>query len=294
MNGAVTVRLPGDRPCTETGALCTLTGQRLSEDVTLTLETRDPPLTISISDTSAAETDGLLRFEITLSKRAKRAVEAWVRPTDRGTATEGVDFRSSGEVMAVFPPGKPSYVVGVMLLDDTVDDDGETVIMEIVQANEVSMQSNWSRPVAIAKREATGTIRNSDLMPGAWMARFGREVAGQVIEAVESRMQAPRASGAEVSLAGQGIGLGSVLGGDHAGAGEDLHDEEGRLADWLAGDAAGSRFGQAGRYGLHARTVTADELLLGSSFSLTAAAEGAPGGTVSLWGRAAAARCRRR
>ena len=70
-------------------------------------------------------------------------------------------------------------------------------------------RSCWSDPVPAAyvrfvRGMAMGTIENSDPLPRAWMARFGRTVAEQVLEAVESRMRAPRAPGAEVSLAGVG------------------------------------------------------------------------------------------
>ena len=44
----------------------------------------------------------------------------------------------------------------------------------------------------MAEATATGTIENDDHMPQAWLARFGRTVAGQVIEAVESRIRARR------------------------------------------------------------------------------------------------------
>ena len=61
----------------------------------------------------------------------------------------------------------------------------------------------------IADGTATGTIVNTDPIPKAWIARFGRTVAEQVIDAVEARMRAPRSPGVELSLAGQRVG-GSV------------------------------------------------------------------------------------
>ena len=58
---------------------------------------------------------------------------------------------------------------------------------------------------------AKGTIENSDAMPRAWIARFGRTVAEQVLDAVQSRMSAARTPGVAVSLAGERIGGGAAL-----------------------------------------------------------------------------------
>ena len=131
--------------------------------------------------------------------------------------------------------------------------------------------------------EAVGTIENTDAMPQAWLARFGRTVAEQVIEAVEGRFSANRTAGVAVTLAGERI--------DRSGAGPktvEKHEARARLAamkDWLAGAAAtdGSH-----RAGYRSRSVTPRELLAGSSFALTGEAQA--GGTVSLWGRGAVSR----
>ena len=48
--------------------------------------------------------------------------------------------------------------------------------------------------------EATGTIENWNKMPKAWLARFGRTVAEQTVERVRSRLEAPRAAGAQATL----------------------------------------------------------------------------------------------
>ena len=43
---------------------------------------------------------------------------------------------------------------------------------------------------------------NSDAIPKAWIARFGRTVTGQVLDAVEGRLAAPRQAGMRATLAG--------------------------------------------------------------------------------------------
>ena len=54
-----------------------------------------------------------------------------------------------------------------------------------------------------ANTAATGA---QTITSAAWMARFGRTVADQVLGSVEDRMSAPRTPGTEISLAGQRIG----------------------------------------------------------------------------------------
>ena len=98
--------------------------------------------------------------------------------------------------------------------------------------------------------------------PRAWLARFGGTVAEQAIAAVEARMRAPRAPGAEATLGGRRIAPGPAL------------------------DAGDAERGP----GPASRATTGRALLPGSSFSLTAAKAGGTGGTVSLWGRGAATR----
>ena len=53
----------------------------------------------------------------------------------------------------------------------------------------------------IADATATGTINNSDQLQKAWIARFGRTVAGQVIDGIGERLASPR-SGSHVRIAG--------------------------------------------------------------------------------------------
>ena len=83
------------------------------------------------------------------------------------------------------------------MLDDAHDEGAETLTA-------APLQRRPGRCSAMA--EATGTIGNTDAMPRAWLARFGRTVAGQVIDAVKARMEATPRPGSEVRLAGQVMG----------------------------------------------------------------------------------------
>ena len=156
---------------------------------------------------------------------------------------------------------------------------------------------------SIADGEGTGTITNSDAMPRAWLARFGRTVTGQVLGAVEERLTGPRRAAARMSLAGQALPLwrdGDAAAANDGGAGERREDAESRavlasmaarLARTGADSGSMSGAGGGGTAGLGAdggleprwRALTGRDLIAGTSFALTGGGrEG--GGFVSLWG----------
>ena len=148
---------------------------------------------------------------------------------------------------------------------------------------------------------ATGTINNTDAMPQAWIARFGRTVADQALDAVDARLRAARTAGMSVRLGGQRIGgaalkaeadekSGAASGGTSAWlfggtAAEDAEDTARlkALSDWLSQETA-----ENDRSKGWSRTMTERELLMGSSFSLAAQTDG--GGFAGLWGRMAQTR----
>ena len=142
----------------------------------------------------------------------------------------------------------------------------------------------------LADGAATGTIENTDVMPAAWLARFGRTVAEQVVDSVQARLGGARRPGAEATLAWQRIGLGdgSGDGPGNGASGEAAVEDEAQarlesLTRWLRDEDDAER-----RRALGSRTVTARELLTGSSFALAAGTEA--GGIAGLWGRGAVSR----
>ena len=119
-------------------------------------------------------------------------------------------------------------------------------------------------------------------MPQAWLARFGRTVAEQVLEAVEERIRAAPEAGVRVTVAGQRLGGEAPDAEALEAAAAKARFEN--LSAWLAGETA------ARQDGTGAHPVTPSGLLTGSAFSLTAGADGLGGGLVSLWGRGAVSR----
>ena len=237
---------------------------------------------LSVADTQVHEADGAaLSFTVTLGEAQTGPVSVRYATSD-GTATAGLDYKAVSGMLR-FAPGETEKTVPVPVINDNHDDDGETVTLTLSQPFGAT----------ISDGTATGTIRNTDAMPQAWIARFGRTVADQVLEAVRSRMQAPRTAGVEVSLGGRRVGW--SLDPDGGMAAEDGEAADGGPA--LAGDAEAGRtladwFANADDperpLGLQGQTMTQRDFVLGSSFSVTGGTERE--GTYALWGRGAVTR----
>ena len=263
---AVSLSLAAVSDCTHADALCTPGAKPLSKPVSVTIP--GPP-GLSVADAAVDEgPDATLDFVVTMDRAAPRAVTVNYESVD-GTAVAAEDYeRAYG--MLTFAAGETEKTVSVRVLDDAHDEDDETMTLRL------------SDPVGawLADREAVGTIRNTDLMPQAWLARFGRTVADQVIDAVAGRMSAPRGAGTEVTVAGQRVEAGA--------APADLEDREAAarmaaLTAWFRGAEE-----DTARSALETRGVTSRDLLTGSSFALTGGS--AESGFGAVWGRGALSR----
>ena len=296
----VRVALAGGRACDAAGAVCTADGRRLSGAVALTVP---GPAALSVADARVREgADATLAFAVSLSRAASGPVTVDYATSD-GTAEAGSDYTAASGTLD-FTAGETSKTVSVAVLDDAHDEGEET--LTLVLSNPTGAR--------IADGEATGTIENSDHMPKAWIARFGRTVTGQVLDAVEARLAGPRTPGGRATLAGQalpswdgGSGNAAANPGSVSGAGDDGADGHapGRtslagtgdreaaqaLRGWMAqagAEGSGGTFAEDGRAALQSRALTGRDFLTGTSFALTAQA-GAGGGHASLWGRGAVA-----
>ena len=87
----------------------------------------------------------------------------------------------------------------VAVLDDAHDDGSETLTLIL------------SAPFGaeLADGEATGTIVNSDPVPKAWLARFGRTVAGHVVDAIGERFEGSHGGGSHLTFGGERVSLGA-------------------------------------------------------------------------------------
>ena len=91
-----------------------------------------------------------------------------------GTAEEGTDYLKFPKATYWMQIGKRVDKPFVRIIDDSVNDNGETVKVKISNAR---LCNDASQTLSITRAEATGTIRNTDPLPPALKARFGRTVA---------------------------------------------------------------------------------------------------------------------
>ena len=276
-NGPVTISLSPASSCGTSSVTCTPDGRKLSAAIGARVE---GPAGLSVADAEVQEGPGAaLAFAVTLDRSTSAAVQVDYATRD-GTAQAGSDYTASSGTLS-FAPGETAKTVTVAVLDDSHDEGSETLTLVL---------SNPSGAY-LADGEATGTIENSDLMPQAWLSRFGRTVAEQVLEAVEERIRSAPQAGVQVTVAGQRIGAAAAPSEEEAREAE----AQARLEDfstWLRGEACRDDPGAGGDCPARTRSreVTPRDLLTGSSFALTTGADGIGGGLVSLWGRGALTR----
>ena len=129
-------------------------------------EVAQAPWEVSVSDAEAHEADGVMRFRIGLNWASPSAVTLGYGTVD-GTALAGEDYEAaSGEV--TFAPGETEKWVEVSLLDDFVEDSGETFALRLSGVS-------GADPV---RAEATGTILNNEV--AARSIDVGGTLAGRI------------------------------------------------------------------------------------------------------------------
>ncbi len=267
---AVSLKLASPLPaCGTAGAVCTAAGRKIEGTVSATIP---GPVALSVADATVREAPGAkLSFAVTLDRERSEPVTVDYATSD-GEAKAGSDYVAASGTLT-FSASETSKTIEVEVLDDDIDEGSETLTLTLTDPS----PADYAR---IADGTATGTIENSDPMPRAWLARFGRTVAEQVMGAVENRLEAARRPGVEVSLAGERIG------GVAPQAGAEAREAEAQLealSGWLRGE-----HDEEDGAGFRSRAVTERDLLVGSSFALTGGTE--QGGFGALWGRAAVSR----
>ena len=289
----VTVSVGPFSACTEAGAVCMQADEVLANAVSKTIQ-GPPGLTVADGRVHESAANATVGFAVTLGRASRHTVRVDYATSD-GTAVSGSDYKPTSGTL-VFAPGETAKTVSVPVFADDHDEGEETFVLTL---SNLRGGNAWLKDAT-----AVGTIENTGPMPRAWLARFGRTVAEQVIDAVEGRFSAERTPGVEMRLAGQAVGPGSRSG---AGAPDDedaraAEEEEARsrlaaMTNWLRGEpggrngsGSGAGSGDGERSGGQWRSVLPRELLTGTSFALTGEAGDGGSGTVSLWGRGAVSR----
>ena len=295
-NEAVTLTLAGGRACGTAGAVCTGDGRALSAGISTTVL---GPAALTVADARVDEAaDAVLDFAVTLS-RATSGTVAVAYATADGSATAGSDYTATAGTLT-FAPGETAKTVTVPVLDDAHDEGEETLTLRLSAAT----------GAVIADGEATGTIKNTDHLQRAWLARFGRTAATHVTDAVGERLR--DGSGAShVTVGGYRLPLekrGATDGADDGVSGvERLVLALGQRLGLGTGTAPAGAGGVAGAGGWPDAPVATDprlgqsrtldvgnavnlrQVLLGSSFRLAWGrdAAGASSPRLTAWGRVA-------
>ena len=258
--GDISIGLSASASCGDDGAICASGNRALSN--ALATKVVQGPLTLSVEDATAAEAAGAtVDFTVTLSRASAETVTVDYA-TSNGTATAESDYTATSGTLT-FAADDLSKTVSVPVLDDAVDEESETFTLTLSDAE--------GGNVHLADATATGTITNDDPMPRAWLARLGRTLAGQAVDMVAARLEGGGAT--QVTVGGRRLNLS----GGAAAPAEEEEDVRGALEALGLGEEA-----PAGT----PRTLSARELLLGSSFDLGAGGEGgAP--AWAAWGRVA-------
>ena len=267
-NEKVTLTLQATTACASEHDVCTTDERMLAGGATATVP---GPAALSVADAEADEEPGAtLAFVVTLDRARHAAVSVdYATGGDDDTATAGSDYTAAQGTLT-FAAGETSKTVKVTVLDDSHDDDGETVTFTLSNPQGARIEDG----------EATGTIRNSDAMPKAWLARFGRTVAEQVLVAVDGRMTGGQAPGAQATIRGVPLGAASP---------EEREALERREAEWRL-ERLLHRMGDEAQdddlWGTFPaepeRELGGRELLTGSSFALSVG--GDETGLASVWG----------
>ena len=189
-DGAVTIVLPETTDCEAAGAICTPDGRMQSRTVTRSVQ--GPP-GLSVEDAEVQEAaNASLSFTVTLDRTASGTVTVAYATSDV-TAMAPEDYTPKEGTLS-FDAGETQKTVTVAVLEDSHNDDGETLTLTLSNASGAYLRD----------ATATGTIRNTDPMPKAWLARFGRAATDQAVESIARRMDGGRVD-SHLTLGGGGF-----------------------------------------------------------------------------------------
>ena len=193
----------------------------------------DATPTVNIAAVEAAESAGDIVFPVTLRGASAYEVSVSWATADR-TAVGGEDYHAATG-MVTFGPGETAGEIRVTVLDDVLPEGKETFTVTL------SGPANAALGVPVA----AGTIIDDDeMVVQAWLSRFGRTVASQVVEGIGERLTGGMGrlqlntpvSAQSVEGEGRRLGLGDVLDGSmfHLGGGGPGWEAGGSGGGWTA------------------------------------------------------------
>ena len=138
--------------CGETGAVCTEDGRTFTTAIATRIQ--GPP-GLAVADAEVQEAaNATLAFAVTLSRAPSGTVTVDYATGD-GTAEAGSDYTATSGTLT-FASGETGKTVSVPVLDDAHDEGSETLTLTLSNPSGAYIEDG----------EATGTINNTDPMPG--------------------------------------------------------------------------------------------------------------------------------
>ena len=255
--------------------------------ITIPASERAPatPPTAEIEDTETPEAGGAAAFAVTLDRAADSEVTV-PYATSHGTAA-GEDYEPvTGEL--VFARGETRGTITVPVLDDDLHEPPETFTVTLGEPDNATLAEDGAT--------ATATILDDDPSPAtkAWLARFGRTVASQVLDGLGERMLASSRQPRHVTVAGYRLGPATIAAdlADHARN----HFKSSFNASLRPRKQAGTEHDEPGLLDLFTEGLPTglDRMVSTSSFHLSnvKAQDGGVGGRSgwTAWGRTASSR----
>ena len=143
-----------------------------------TIEDDDAEPVPGVPDVTVAERSGGMAFVVTLDTISAKRI-TWDYRTVDGTATAGSDYDGRTGTLT-FEAGETRDTLAIKIVNDTMDEVDEDFRLSLTNPREPT----W--PAV----EATAVIVDDDdnaIVADAWVSRFGRTVASQVVDAVGDR-----------------------------------------------------------------------------------------------------------
>ena len=226
-----------------------------------------PRASFSQSTSSANEKAGMHTIFVTLSPAPSQSMT--LNYSVGGSADENIDYNTLPGQVDV-QAGAGSVGIKVMIIDDTVRDNGESIILTLDTGSGYSVGSPSSHTMVIMNEEA------ADMAARVSLLRYGRTMSEQVLDAVSDRLWDTRNPGFRGSIAGHDL----VRGG-----GADREPVQLPMRNSLHGD--GKPVGGSvadGRDEGRRQALTEDDLMTGTGFAMTGQGSGT---NLAFWGRTA-------
>ena len=238
---------------------------------------------VSIAGGDAITEGGTARFTLTASPVPTGRI--MVRAQIEGSNSRMSGSQDGMRLVTIGTTGTTTLTV-ITTDDDTVEADGSiTVTVRPGTGYTVAVAPDDAASIGVADNDVT-PVAQANSMPTAWLARFGRMVAGQALDGLAGRMAASRSAGLAGNIGGRAFGFGSqARPGLDPGAGAGGTGTAPGSAGLGGGSDIDRSFGPERATGASG-TLAGRDLLLGSRFTLTGKRD-ATGGSLAFWGQAA-------